>query len=287
MATSEDMKELNDGIDAVFDTLERWEPIHEEDYDPEVLCAKAIAPADAGGPAVHCEQPVTRVRYCSSCDSYELRCAVHGVDSMTDFDMARFKKQLLPLVIRYANEAGQIERHARAAEAHRRQAFNALGDQMYFVLMQLVGAEKTQKAIDKVLKLDDTTITLTSSDGVPMTQFPRGFLPGETPLDIVKQFCRVVVEMLAGAGQGMSYGIEKLRQEHRPTVLVQCDDFAPAEQAHHALVAKIVQVGTAAELAALNEALRLCARPARAFRAGDHLEAYVTDGEHHHDHGAS
>lgn len=281
MPTKDEVREVERGFDAVFDEVPRWEAVP---WGEQV----GRCPHKLSGVVeeVTCDAPAIRRRQCSSCKGYHYACEVHAVDDMTDIDIARFKKQLLPQILQYAHQASDVERAVRAAEAQRRQAIDELTNGIHLTLLRFVGAERIEKAINKAFQLTPDTISIVM-DGKSHLDLPRSFIPGETPLDMVKHLCRIAVEMLAGAADGVSYGVERIREEQRPTVLVQCDDFGPVEDEHHSLVARVVQVGTTAELAALNEALRLCARPARAFRAGDHVEAYASDEHHHHDHGAS
>lgn len=283
-----EMDDFNAGMDAAFEELKRWETIPEKDYDDTWLCNHATSEAGVE-PETHCARPVTRRKFCSSCDEWTTACAEHGVDDLSDLDMARLRKQLLPTILHYGQVAVDIERHARAADAHRRTAFNALGDQIYDMAIKMLGIARVQKRMDEVIRFDEAEATISLMvDGDVKFSLPREFFPGcESTLDIVKRICRLGVEMIAGAGHGMGYGLERMRQEHRPTVLVQCDDFAAVEDEHHKAVSAHVKVGAAAELEALNAALRMCSRPARAFRAGDHLDAYATDEHHHHDHGTS
>jgi hypothetical protein len=277
-------EDFTEGMEAAFDALPHWEHIPEADYDESEPCGERTS-ALGVEPVVICTRTATRRKLCSGCNQWMVACVEHGVDDLSDLDLARLKKQLLPSLLQYAEQASAIEQHARAADAERRQAFTTLGDQIYATIIKMVGAPRVQEAIDKVVKIDGATIALVQ-DGEVKLVVPRGQLPGETSLDLIKQVCRVGVEMIAGAAHGMGYGLGRLREEHRPTVLVQVDDFGAAADEHHALVSKHMQIGTAAEFEALNTALRTCARPARAFRKGDLLEAYATDECHRHDHGA-
>ena len=259
------------GMDAAFDVIRRWQPIEVADED-DMLCAEPVE--DPAGVFKVCTRPATHYKVCDSCNVTDYACDVHAVDDVNELDLARFKKQLLPLVVQYAAEAGSFDQHLREIEAQRAQAFRRLGDQIFAAVRQL----DNKGTLTKAIQLDDHQVNIVVA-GKSVLNFPRSQVHGDTPTEVLQMFCRVAVGMLNGAGNGITSELNRLN--YRDAIMIQCDDFEPAGPEHHALAGKHLDQASGAlpgyKLAALNEALRACARPARAFRMRDSAEGYAEE----------